>query len=89
MDFSISNNKLYTNLLLFFFVFFFSANRFALLETKIALVHLLSRFELHTTSKTQLPLRHKKGFRMGVEGDFWCGFKLRKPTSNATSNEHE
>lgn len=71
-------------ILIYFCLFSFSANRFALLETKIALVHLLSHFELHTTSKTQLPLRLTKGFKMTIEGGFWCGFKLRKPTSNST-----
>ncbi|PNF38478.1 Cytochrome P450 9e2 [Cryptotermes secundus] len=65
------------------------ANRFALMETKTALVHLLSHFELHTTSKTQLPLRLVKGLKMAPEGDFWCGFKLRKPISNVTSSEHD
>jgi hypothetical protein len=66
----------------------FAANRFVLLETKVALVHLLSCFELHTTSKTKLPLRLAKKFEMTVEGGFWCGFKLRPQTSSPSASEH-
>lgn len=65
------------------------ANRFVLLETKVALVQLLSHFDLHTTSKTQLPLRIAKKFEMTVEGGFWCGFKLRPQTSNASASGHD
>jgi hypothetical protein len=68
---------------------FFAANRFVLLETKVALVQLLSHFDLHTTSKTQLPLRIAKKFEMTVEGGFWCGFKLRPQTSNASASGHD
>jgi cytochrome P450 family 9 len=65
------------------------ANRFALLETKVVLVHLLSHFELHTTSKTRLPLQLSKSFEMTVEGGFWCGFKLRPQASIASASGHD
>jgi hypothetical protein len=59
------------------------------MEAKIALVHLLTHFELHITSKTQLPLQLVRGIKMAVEGDFWCGFKLQNPTYNAASREYD
>ncbi|GFG34391.1 hypothetical protein Cfor_10820 [Coptotermes formosanus] len=65
------------------------ANRFVLLETKVALVHLLSHFDLHTTPKTQLPVRLARKFEMTVEGGFWCGFKLRPQTSSASASGHD
>ncbi|PSN50995.1 hypothetical protein C0J52_08595 [Blattella germanica] len=57
------------------------ANRFALMETKAALVHLLKCFELQTTSKTKLPLQISKSFQFSFEGGFSVGFKLRKENS--------
>ncbi|XP_069689911.1 cytochrome P450 9e2-like [Periplaneta americana] len=53
------------------------ANRFALMVTKTALVHLLHHFELHTCSKTKLPLQLAKSFTFSFEGGFWVGLKSR------------
>lgn len=56
------------------------ANRFALMETKAAIVYLLKHFELHPTSKTKLPIRIAKSLQLSIEGGFWVGFKLRSDT---------
>ncbi|XP_069678491.1 uncharacterized protein [Periplaneta americana] len=53
-------------------------NRFALMESKIALVHLLTRFNLKVVSKTPIPIQiSKKGFKMTVDGGFWLGLEQR------------
>ncbi|KAJ4428801.1 hypothetical protein ANN_25794 [Periplaneta americana] len=53
-------------------------NRFALMEAKIALVHLLTRFNLKVVSKTPIPIQiTKKGFNMTVDGGFWLGLEQR------------
>ncbi|XP_068081151.1 cytochrome P450 9e2 [Anabrus simplex] len=53
--------------------------RFVLLEAKVALVHILSRFNLTVMEKTPLPLRlTKDGFVMSVEGGFWVGATPRQ-----------
>ncbi|PSN52371.1 Cytochrome P450 9e2 [Blattella germanica] len=53
-------------------------NRFALMETKIALVHLLSSFNLKVVSKTPIPLKlTKNSFSMNVDGGFWIGLEER------------
>ncbi|XP_066992169.2 cytochrome P450 9e2 [Anabrus simplex] len=52
--------------------------RFVMLETKVALVHILSRFNLTVVEKTPLPLRlSAKSLSMAVEGGFWVGVKER------------
>ncbi|XP_069676316.1 cytochrome P450 9e2-like isoform X2 [Periplaneta americana] len=53
-------------------------SRFALMETKIAMVHLLSRFSLKVVSKTPIPIQiTKKGFSMTVDEGFWLGLERR------------
>jgi cytochrome P450 family 9 len=54
-------------------------NRFALLETKVLLFHLLSRCNLKTCEKTPIPLKiAKDGFNMKPEGGFWLNVEPRK-----------
>ncbi|XP_011695538.1 PREDICTED: cytochrome P450 9e2-like [Wasmannia auropunctata] len=54
-------------------------NRFALLETKVALFHLLARCNLKTCEKTIIPLKiAKDGFSMTAEGGFWLKVLPRK-----------
>jgi hypothetical protein len=53
------------------------------MEAKIALVHLLSRFNLKVVSKTPIPIKiTKRGFNMTVDGGFWLGLEQR--VKNAT-----
>ena len=53
-------------------------SRFALMESKVALVQLLSRFNLGVVSKTPIPIQiTKKGFNMTVDGGFWLGLEQR------------
>ncbi|KAK7863032.1 hypothetical protein R5R35_010775 [Gryllus longicercus] len=52
--------------------------RFALVEVKLALVHLLANFELHPCSKTKHPLEFEASFNFSVKGGFWCGIKPRE-----------
>jgi len=53
-------------------------SRFALMESKVALVQLLSRFNLTVVSKTPMPIKiTKNGFNMTVDGGFWMGLERR------------
>lgn len=53
-------------------------NLFALTESKLALVQLLSRFNIRVIAKTPLPMKiTQTGFNMSVEGGFWFGLELR------------
>jgi len=53
-------------------------SRFALMESKVALIQLLSRFTLRVVSKTPIPIQiTKKGFSMTVDGGFWLGLEQR------------
>ncbi|XP_069676312.1 cytochrome P450 9e2-like [Periplaneta americana] len=53
-------------------------NRFALMEVKLAVVHLLSRFTLKVVAKTPVPLKIvQKGFNMSIDGGFWLGLDKR------------
>ena len=53
-------------------------SRFALMESKVALVQLLSHFNLRVVSKTPIPIEiSKKGFSMTVDGGFWLGLEQR------------
>jgi len=55
-------------------------NRFALMETKLALVYLLSRFSLKVVAKTPIPIKIiQKGFNMSIDGGFWLGLEKRTP----------
>ncbi|XP_011704046.1 PREDICTED: cytochrome P450 9e2-like [Wasmannia auropunctata] len=54
-------------------------NRFALLETKVLLFHLLARCELKICEKTPIPLKIAKDtFNMKAEGGFWLKVLPRK-----------
>ncbi|XP_050460257.1 cytochrome P450 9e2-like [Cataglyphis hispanica] len=54
-------------------------NRFALLETKVMLLHLLARCDLKPCEKTSIPLKLKKGgFSMRAEGGFWLSLVPRE-----------
>jgi len=53
-------------------------SRFALMESKVALVQLLSRFNVTVVSRTPIPIQiTKKGFGMTVDGGFWLGLEQR------------
>nr|CAD7599514.1 unnamed protein product [Timema genevievae] len=55
--------------------------RFALMEVKLALVHLLHNFNLQPTSKTPIPLQiTRKSLNMTVDGGFWIGIEPRMKT---------
>ncbi|XP_014477701.1 PREDICTED: cytochrome P450 9e2-like [Dinoponera quadriceps] len=64
------------------------ANRFALLEIKVLLFHLLARCELKPCAKTMLPMRlSKKGLALMPEGGFWLNVQRRSdmhPTIEST-----
>jgi hypothetical protein len=48
------------------------------MESKVAMVQLLSRFNLRVVSKTPIPIQlTKKGLNMSVDGGFWLGLEQR------------
>ncbi|XP_067212814.1 cytochrome P450 9e2-like [Linepithema humile] len=54
-------------------------NRFALMETKLLIAHLLRKFILKTTEKTVEPVVFdKKEFTLKPVGGFWIGLEKRK-----------
>lgn len=54
-------------------------NRFALLETKVVLFHLLARCNLKVCSKTSVPLKlSKKTFARNADNGFWMKIEKRK-----------
>ncbi|XP_029173473.1 uncharacterized protein LOC114942302 [Nylanderia fulva] len=54
------------------------ANRFAMLELKVLLFHLLARCELRPCAKTVLPIvKFQKGIIMVPEGGFWLSVQPR------------
>ncbi|EZA57483.1 Cytochrome P450 9e2 [Ooceraea biroi] len=54
-------------------------NRFALLETKALLFHLLARCSLKPCEKTSVPIKFAKdGFNMSAEGGFWLNVSPRE-----------
>nr|XP_012223674.1 PREDICTED: cytochrome P450 9e2-like [Linepithema humile] len=56
-------------------------NRFALLETKVLIFHLLARCELKPCAKTTHPMRlNKASFPMMAEGGFWLKIEKRSNT---------
>ncbi|GFG30951.1 hypothetical protein Cfor_07734, partial [Coptotermes formosanus] len=53
-------------------------NRFALMEAKLALAYLLSRFSVKVVAKTPIPIKIvQKGFNMSIDGGFWLGLEKR------------
>jgi len=71
-------------------------NRFALLETKVMLFHLLARCELKMCSKTTYPMRlSKASFTMLADGGFWLKIQARdnpsafsKDVNDSTTTGH-
>lgn len=62
-------------------------NRFALLETKALLFHLLARCELNICEKTPIPLKlAKDGFNMKPQGGFWLNVSPRKSVHRTIKN---
>lgn len=58
------------------------ANRFALMEMKVMLFHLLWRCELEPDIKTRIPMVFsKKAYFMMAEGGFWLKLQARKSTA--------
>lgn len=53
------------------------ANRFAMLEVKVLLFHLLARCELKPCAKTKLPIKFQKGLSIIPEGGFWLNVQRR------------
>lgn len=52
-------------------------SRFALLEMKVLIFHLLSKFKFVVIEKTQVPLKLTKEFRLGTDDGIWLGIKRR------------
>ncbi|GLH10351.1 Probable cytochrome P450 6d4 [Gryllus bimaculatus] len=52
--------------------------RFALIEVKMALVHLLHSFALHPSAKTKFPIEYQTGVNLLAKGGFWCGLTPRR-----------
>ncbi|XP_017776436.1 PREDICTED: cytochrome P450 9e2-like [Nicrophorus vespilloides] len=53
-------------------------SRFALLETKVVLVSLLTKFNIVVTEKSEIPLKlSKTGFNFNSKNGFWFGLKRR------------
>lgn len=62
-------------------------NRFALLETKVMLVHLLARCVLKPCKKTVYPMRYSKStFGILADGGFWLKVQARNDASLVSSN---
>ncbi|XP_011869169.1 PREDICTED: cytochrome P450 9e2-like [Vollenhovia emeryi] len=54
-------------------------NRFALMETKIVIAHLLQKFTLKTVGKTLEPIEYcKNEFNLRPVGGFWIGMEKRQ-----------
>ncbi|XP_025263910.1 cytochrome P450 9e2-like isoform X1 [Camponotus floridanus] len=53
------------------------ANRFAMLEVKVLLFHLLARCELKPCAKTMFPIKFSKTSRMTPENGFWLNVQRR------------
>ncbi|KAK4874006.1 hypothetical protein RN001_013366 [Aquatica leii] len=57
------------------------ASRFALMENKILIFHLLSKFDIVKTTKTPYPLKMApNSFNLGPAEGFWLGLKRRDST---------
>ncbi len=52
--------------------------RFALMEAKTAVVHLINKFKFVKSSNTQIPLKFKKFEFLLTAGDINVGVELRK-----------
>ncbi|KAG5324865.1 CP9E2 protein, partial [Pseudoatta argentina] len=54
------------------------ANRFAMLEIKVLLFHLLARCELKPSAKTTSPIKFRKDLMLMPENGFWLNIQSRK-----------
>ncbi|KYM96123.1 PREDICTED: cytochrome P450 9e2-like [Cyphomyrmex costatus] len=54
------------------------ANRFAMLEIKVLLFHLLARCELKPSAKTESPIKFSKDLALLPENGFWLNIQCRK-----------
>ncbi|XP_017776423.1 PREDICTED: cytochrome P450 9e2-like [Nicrophorus vespilloides] len=53
-------------------------SRFALIETKVVYIHLLAKFNIVVTEKSEIPVKlSKTGFNFNSKNGFWFGLKLR------------
>ncbi|XP_065169105.1 cytochrome P450 9e2-like [Atheta coriaria] len=53
-------------------------SRFALMECKTLIFHILNNFELIVIDKTPIPMKYVKNqFNSAIEGGFWVGYKRR------------
>lgn len=72
------DNRIRSLRCLWIYGFCIPGNRFALMETKSLLAHLLSRFSIKVVSKTPIPIKIiQKGFNVTAEGGFWLGLEKR------------
>lgn len=55
----------------------FSGSRFALLEAKVLIVSLMSRFDIVPVKRTTIPIKLAKTMNLTVKDGFWLGFKKR------------
>ncbi|XP_044253114.1 cytochrome P450 9e2-like, partial [Tribolium madens] len=53
-------------------------SRFALLEIKVLLINLLTKFDLVPVEKTVIPLKFAKTLGLDAKGGIWVGLKRRK-----------
>ncbi|KAF7995483.1 hypothetical protein HCN44_006590 [Aphidius gifuensis] len=61
-------------------------NRFALLETKVLIVHLIAKCKLKPAEKMIMPLQlSKKSFAMNAEGGFWLDVEARNKWPGRTN----
>lgn len=55
------------------------ASRFALMECKTLMFHILNNFEITVIKKTTIPMKLEKyQFNPGLEGGFWLGYQRRQ-----------
>jgi cytochrome P450 family 6 len=60
---------------IFLFLYIFSGKRFAELEMKLALVEILSKFEVQTCERTEIPIKFsKKALIIVPENGIWLKF---------------
>nr|WCC58065.1 cytochrome P450 [Pharsalia antennata] len=52
-------------------------SRFALLEAKVLMVSLMSRFDIVPVKRTTIPIKLAKTMNLSVKDGFWLGFKKR------------
>lgn len=59
-------------------IFFFLASRFALLEIKVVVFHLVKNFELVVVEETQIPFKlSTRNINITTDKGYWMGLKRR------------